>query len=245
MNTSFKLEPNLYYMKIIGLIGGITPESTIMYYQVLNDLAKNHFGGSHSCKVIIHSLDFGEIAKLQKEDRWDVLDTIMENAGKSLSNAGTDIILICANTMHLSIEAVRRQTDVPVIHIAEATAEQVIKGNLRTVALLGTKYTMEKDFFKDVLLSFGIKTVIPNLHDRTHIHNIIYNELSKGIINNASKQVYLQIIEKLIDDGVEGVILGCTEIPLLIKQKDVSVPVFDTTTIHASKAFNEALNNLD
>ena len=172
-------------MKTIGLIGGITPESTIMYYQILNKLANNHFGGSHSCKVIIHSLDFGEISGLQKEDRWDKLDHIMQLAAESLSNAGADIILICANTMHLSIEAVRAKVKIPVIHIAEATAEGIWALDLKTVALLGTKYTMEKDFFKEVLASFDINAIVPNPEDRNNIHDIIYSELSKGIINSA------------------------------------------------------------
>lgn len=228
-------------MQTIGLIGGITPQSTIMYYQVLNELASNHFGETHSCKVIINSVDFAEISKFQKENRWDLLDVIMANAGKSLENAGAKCILICANTMHLSIDAVRKAVAIPVLHIAEATSEQIKIKKLKTVALLGTKYTMEKDFFINILASYGIKAMVPNLDDRNKIHDIIYSELSKGLLTNTSKQIYLQIIGKLIDDGAEGVILGCTEIPLLIKQSDVAIPVFDTTTIHATKAFNLAL----
>lgn len=229
-------------MKTIGLIGGITPESTIMYYQVLNNLAKTHFGGSHSCKVIIYSVDFGEISRLQSENDWYRLNQIMSDAGKNLEKAGAKIILICANTMHLSIDAVSKTVSIPVIHIAEATAEKIIQKELKTVALLGTKYTMEKDFFINILSSFGIKTIVPDLNDRNRIHDIIYNELANGILNDTSKQVYLQIIEKLIDNGAEGIILGCTEIPLLIKQADVLKPIFDTTTIHASKAFEIALS---
>ncbi|GAA4882548.1 aspartate/glutamate racemase family protein [Flaviramulus aquimarinus] len=230
-------------MQTIGLIGGITPQSTIMYYEVLNRLASERFGENHSCKVIINSVNFAEIANLQKENRWDKLNDIMANAAKSLELAGAKCILICANTMHLTIEAVKKVVTIPVIHIAEATAQQIIEKNLNTVALLGTKYTMEKDFFINVLKSFGIKTIVPNLDDRNAIHEIIYTELSKGVLKDASKQVYLQIIEKLINEGAEGVILGCTEIPLLIKQIDVLVPVFDTTTIHATKAFMDVLNN--
>ena len=229
-------------MKTIGLIGGITPQSTILYYQILNDLANEKFGGNHSCKTIIHSLDFGEISKLQSQDDWYALDEIMKNAGKSLEIAGADMIIICANTMHLSIDAVRSVVTIPVIHIAEATAEKIKQKQIGKVALLGTKYTMEKDFFKDILLSNGIKVIIPDFEQREKIHDVIYSELSKGILNDASKQIYLQIIDKLIANGAKGVILGCTEIPLLIKQKDVSVPVFDTTTIHANAAFNSALN---
>lgn len=224
-------------MQTIGLIGGITPQSTIMYYEVLNNLASIHYGENNSCKVIINSVNFAEVSRLQKEDRWDLLDQLMAKAAKSLELAGAHCVLICANTMHLTIDAVKKAVSIPVIHIAEATAERIKAKNLKTVALLGTKYTMEKDFYTQVLKSFGITGIIPNLEDRNSIHDIIYNELSKGVLNDASKQIYLQIIDKLIAKGAEGVILGCTEIPLLIKQDDVSVPVFDTTTIHATKAF--------
>ena len=231
-------------METIGLIGGITPQSTIMYYNVLNRLASETFGDNHSCKVIINSLDFGEISKLQNENRWDKLNIIMADAGKSLKLAGANCILICANTMHLSIDAVREVVDIPVVHIAEATAEKIIEMKLKTVALLGTKYTMEKDFFIKMLASFGIDTMVPTLEDRNAIHRIIYDELAKGVVKSASKQVYMQIIEKLIKDGAEGVILGCTEIPLLINQTDVSVPTFDTTTIHATHAFKMGIIKL-
>ncbi|MCK0179394.1 aspartate/glutamate racemase family protein [Flavobacteriaceae bacterium S0862] len=229
-------------MKTIGLIGGITPQSTILYYQILNDLANKEFGGNHSCKTIIHSLDFGDISRLQSQDDWDTLNEIMKGAGKSLEKAGADLIIICANTMHLSIDAVRGVVSIPIIHIAEATAYKIKERQINEVALLGTKYTMEKEFFKDILLSNEIKVIIPDFELREKIHDVIYTELSKGIINNASKQIYLQIIDKLIGNGAKGVILGCTEIPLLIKQEDVLVPVFDTTTIHANAAFNSALD---
>ncbi|WP_430409058.1 aspartate/glutamate racemase family protein [Kordia sp.] len=228
-------------MKTIGLIGGITWQSTILYYQVLNTLAAERLGGKHSAKCIIHSVQFEEIHKLQAEGRWDLLDELMANAAKSLENAGADCILICANTMHLTIETVRNNVSIPVIHIAEATAEKIVAKELKTVALLGTKYTMEKDFYKDVLASFGIKTLIPNDEDRDEIHRVIYDELSKGELKPSSKQAYLDAIERMQQAGAEGIILGCTEIPLLIKQEDVAIPVFDTTTIHATKAMDLAL----
>ncbi|TJY33986.1 aspartate/glutamate racemase family protein [Pontimicrobium aquaticum] len=229
-------------MKTIGLIGGITPQSTILYYQILNDLANKEFGGNHSCKTIIYSLDFGEIAKLQSQGDWDTLDKIMLEAGKSLEKAGADLIIICANTMHLSIEAIKSVVVIPVIHIAEATAEKIKEQQIEKVLLLGTRYTMEKDFFKVILVSNGIDVIVPNEAEQQKIHDVIYSELAKGIINDASKQIYLQIIEKLVAKGAKGVILGCTEIPLLIQQSDVLVPVFDTTNIHANAAFNSALN---
>lgn len=225
-------------MNKIGLIGGITPESTILYYRILNELNANSLGKPHSAKVVINSFDFGEISKLQKESNWGQLNVLMANAAKDLENAGATCILICANTMHLCIEAVKNEVKIPVIHIAEATSKSILKKQLKKVILLGTKYTMEKDFFVTILNSFGIEAVIPELEDRNEIHRIIYDELAAGEIKKSSKEKYLSIIDKLLKNGAEGVILGCTEIPLLIKQEDVSVPVFDTTKIHATAAFN-------
>lgn len=230
-------------MKTIGLIGGITPQSTILYYEILNELTANYFGEFHSAKVIIHSVDFGIIKKHQNESRWDLLDKLMAHAGKSLELAGADCILICANTMHLCIDAIKNNVDIPVIHIAEATSTKITAKKISTVALLGTKYTMQKTFYKDVLKENGIKTLIPNSDDQEIIHNIIYKELSKGILKDESRKEYQRIITNLKTEGAEGVILGCTEIPLLIKQPDVDIPVFDTTTIHATTAFDFAIKS--
>ncbi|MDD7914183.1 aspartate/glutamate racemase family protein [Polaribacter ponticola] len=166
-----------------------------------------------------------------------MLDKLMAEAGENLADAGATCILICANTMHLCIDAVKKVVNIPVIHIAEATSNSILEKNIKKVALLGTKYTMEKDFFIDILTSFGIETIIPEQEERDLIHNVIYNELASGIIDSISKEKYLIIIDKLIKSGAEGIILGCTEIPLLIQQRDVSVPVFDTTKIHANAAF--------
>ncbi|WP_158837667.1 aspartate/glutamate racemase family protein [Polaribacter sp. L3A8] len=230
-------------MKKIGLIGGITPESTILYYRILNELNANSLGKPHSAKVIMSSFDFGQISQLQKEGRWDLLDQLMAEAGESLEKAGVTCILICANTMHLCIDAVKKVVTIPVIHIAEATSKSIIEKKVKKVALLGTKYTMEKDFFTDVLKSFGIEAMIPTSDEREIIHTIIYDELSVGNMNPVSKEKYLKIINRLIKSGAEGVILGCTEIPLLIDQDDVSVPVFDTTRIHATAAFKLSTKN--
>ncbi|PWG05106.1 aspartate/glutamate racemase family protein [Polaribacter aquimarinus] len=227
-------------MKKIGLIGGITPESTILYYRILNELNSKSLGKPHSAEVIINSFDFGQISKLQKESKWDLLDELMANAGKNLENAGATCIVICANTMHLCINAVRSVVNIPVIHIAEATSKSITAKKLKKVALLGTKYTMEKDFFKDILSSFNVETIIPNEEDRNEIHRVIYQELSSGEIHEKSKENYIKIINKLIKSGAEGIILGCTEIPLLIQHNDVDVPVFDTTKIHATAAYNFA-----
>ncbi|MFK7750711.1 MAG: aspartate/glutamate racemase family protein [Kordia sp.] len=231
-------------MQIIGLIGGITSQSTILYYQILNDLAAKHKGEPHAAKCIIFSVDFGEIQQLQHDGRWDLLNDIMSEAGKNLEKAGATSILICANTMHLTIEAVRKSVSIPVIHIAEATAEKIVAKELKKIVLLGTKYTMEMDFYKDVLTSFGIETLIPNAEERAEVNRVIYEELSKGTLKESSREAYITIIERLQNEGAEGVILGCTEIPLLIQQKDVSIPVFDTTTIHATKAMELAISEL-
>ncbi len=228
-------------MQLIGLIGGITWQSTIMYYEVLNRLAALHQGLSHSARCLIHSVEFSEIARLQKADRWDLLDEIMANAAQSLERGGATQIIICANTMHLSIDAIRSAVSIPVIHIAEATADQIIAKGISKVALLGTKYTMEKDFYKKVLSDRGITTIIPEEEDRNEIHRIIYDELSQGILTPESKAIYIDAINKLIAQGAEGIILGCTEIPLLIKEEDVTVPTFDTTTIHATAAYEKAI----
>jgi aspartate racemase len=224
-------------MNKIGLIGGITPESTILYYRILNQMNAAKLGGKHSAEVVMNSFDFGQISKLQNEGRWDLLNEMMADSGKNLENAGATCILICANTMHLCIDAVRNVVNIPVIHIAEATAKEINKKSLKKISLLGTKYTMEKNFFKDILTAFGIETIIPDEEDRNEIHRIIYDELSKGELKATSKEKYLNIINKQIKNGAEGVILGCTEIPLLIGQQDVAIPVFDTTNIHATAAF--------
>jgi len=211
-----------------------------MYYEVLNRLAAKDKGQSHSARCLIHSVEFSEISRLQKEDRWDLLDEIMKDAALSLEKGGATQVIICANTMHLSIDAIRSAVSIPVIHIAEATADQILAQGISKVALFGTKYTMEKDFYKNVLKERGISTIIPNEEDRDEIHRIIYDELSQGILLEDSKSSYITVINKLIDEGAEGIILGCTEIPLLIKAEDVSVPTFDTTTIHATAAYKQA-----
>ncbi len=227
-------------MKKIGLIGGITPESTILYYQILNKLSANQLGKVHSAELIINSFDFGQISQLVKQGRWDLLDKKMAETATNLENSGASCILICANTMHLCIDAVRKVVRIPVIHIADTTAKEIQKKGMQKVALLGTKYTMEKDFFRDILNEHSIETIIPDAEERDEIHRIIYDELAQGEFKKSSKESYLKIIDSLILNGAEGIILGCTEIPLLINQNDVSLPIFDTTKIHAAAAFKFA-----
>lgn len=227
-------------MKKIGLIGGITPESTVLYYQILNRLNANQLGKTHSAELIITSFDFGQISQLVEQGRWDLLNKKMAEAGTNLENAGASCILICANTMHLCIDAVKKVVRIPVIHIADSTAKEIQKKGIQKVALLGTKYTMEKDFFRDILKKHAIATIIPDVEERDEIHRIIYDELAQGEFKKSSKEKYLKIIDSLILKGAKGIILGCTEIPLLINQNDVSLPIFDTTKIHAAAGFEFA-----
>ena len=227
-------------MKKIGLIGGITPESTVLYYQILNRLNANQLGKTHSAELIINSFDFGQISQLVEEGRWDLLNKKMAEAGTNLENASASCILICANTMHLCIDAVRKVVRIPVIHIADSTAKEIQKKGIQKVALLGTKYTMEKDFFRDILNKHEIETIIPDVEERDEIHRIIYDELAQGEFKKSSKETYLKIIDSLILKGAKGIVLGCTEIPLLINQNDVSLPIFDTTKIHAAAGFEFA-----
>jgi aspartate racemase len=227
-------------MKKIGLIGGITPESTVLYYQILNRLNANQLGKTHSAELILTSFDFGQISQLVEQGRWDLLNKKMAEAGTNLENAGASCILICANTMHLCIDAVRKVVRIPVIHIADSTAKEIQKKGIQKVALLGTKYTMEKDFFRDILKKHAIATIIPDVEERDEIHLIIYDELAQGKFKKSSKEKYLKIIDSLILIGSEGIVLGCTEIPLLINQNDVSLPIFDTTRIHAAAGFEFA-----
>ena len=227
-------------MKKIGLIGGITPESTVLYYQILNRLNANQLGKTHSAELIITSFDFGQISQLVEKGRWDLLNKKMAEAGTNLENAGASCILICANTMHLCIDEVRKVVRIPVIHIADSTAKEIQKKGIQKVALLGTKYTMEKDFFRDILNKHAIETIIPDVEERDEIHRIIYDELAQGEFKKSSKEKYLKIIDSLILKGAKGIILGCTEIPLLINQNDVSLPIFDTTKIHAAAGFEFA-----
>ena len=229
-------------MKRIGLIGGMSWESSIVYYELINKKVKVILGGFHSCKSLIDTVDFDQIVKLQHEDKWEELDEIMVDSAKRLEKAGADIIVLCTNTMHLCSPAIKANISIPFLHIAEATGIEIISKGIKKVALLGTKFTMEKDFYKEVLSNqFGIEVIIPTDAERAQVHQIIYGELVQGKIKDESRQVYQTIIQNLEARGAEGVILGCTEIPLLISDSDVNIPTFDTTTLHAVKAVEWAL----
>ncbi len=229
-------------MKKIGLIGGMSWESSQVYYEIINKKVREVLGGFHSSKCVMESVDFAEIERLQHLDDWSTLNRIMIESARNLENAKADIIVLCTNTMHLCSEEIINNINIPFLHIAVATGKKIKEKNINKVLLLGTKFTMEKDFYKNILHNdFGIEVIIPNKEDRETVHKIIYEELVHGKIKRESKETYIKIINNSIKNGVEGVILGCTEIPLLIKSEDVNIPVFDTTRIHAESAVKFAL----
>ncbi|EQF24029.1 aspartate racemase family protein [Clostridioides difficile CD160] len=223
-------------MKTIGLIGGMSWESTITYYQVINTVIKERLGGLHSSKCILYSVDFQEIEECQSSGNWEKSARILSDAAIKLQDAGADFIVICTNTMHKVADKIQEKIHIPLINIANVTAEVLKEKGIKKVALLGTKYTMEQDFYKNIIINNGIEVLIPNEEDRIIVNNTIFNELCVGIVSDSSKKAFLSIIDKLGKQGVDGIILGCTEIDLLIKQNDTSIPLFDTTLIHAIEA---------
>lgn len=230
-------------MKKIGLIGGMSWESSLVYYKIINERAREVLGGFHSAKCIMESVNFAEIERLQHEGNWESLNSIMVDAARNLENAKAELIILCTNTMHLCYEAIIKNVNIPFLHIAIATGNKIKLNNIKKVLLLGTKFTMEKEFFGEILRNkFDIEVIIPNEVDREIVHKIIYKELVHGKIESSSKRTYQRIINDSIKNGAEGVILGCTEIPLLIKSGDVNIPTFDTTRIHAESAVEIALN---
>lgn len=228
-------------MKTIGLIGGMSWESSAVYYKILNQKVNENLGGVHSCKCIMISVDFDEIAKLQHVGNWDKLGDIMIDSAQKLEKAGADFIVLCTNTMHKLSGRIEKNVNIPLLHIADVTAEVIKESKINKVGLLGTKFTMEQGFIKDRLIDkHAIETIIPNEQQRNVIHNIIYNELVKGIINEESRKIYLAIINDLKAKGAEGIVLGCTEIMLLVSKDNTESIIFDTTEIHALKAIEFA-----
>ena len=228
-------------MKTIGLIGGMSWESTTTYYQIINETIKNELGGLHSAKCNLYSVDFSEIEECQANGNWAKSAEILSGAAKKLESAGADFIVICTNTMHKIVPQIQNHINIPILHIAEATAETLIRQNIKKVALLGTKYTMTQDFYKERLISKGLSVIIPSAKEVEEVNRIIYNELCVGIISASSRKIYSEIIERLKSAGAEAVILGCTEIGMLIRKDDSALPVFDTTVIHAQKAALQAI----
>lgn len=223
-------------LKTIGLIGGMSWESTVTYYKIINETVKEKLGGLHSAKCILYSVDFQEIEECQANGNWEKSGEILGEAANNLEKAGADFIVICTNTMHKVVNQIKEKISIPILHIAEMTAEKILEKGLKNIALLGTKYTMEQDFYKSKLIEKGINVVIPDKNDIEIINKVIYDELCLGTINSNSKKKFLEIVDKLRNKGAEGIILGCTEIGLLIKNEDTDVPLFDTAIIHAEQA---------
>jgi aspartate racemase len=229
-------------MKTIGILGGMSPESTAEYYRIINEAVRERLGGSHSAEMVIYSVDFQEYADLMQAGEWEQVKELLIAGAQRLEFAGVDLLLLATNTKHKFADEIQRNIAVPLLHIADATAEEIVAQGMKTVGLLGTRFTMEEDFYRGRLKDrFGIEVLIPPEPKRALIHRVIFDELVLGKTTDQSKQDFIKIIEELAKRGAEGVILGCTEIPLLVKPGETSVPLFDTTRIHALKAVDYAL----
>jgi aspartate racemase len=229
-------------MKTIGLLGGMSWESTVSYYRALNEGVKAALGGFHSAKLCLYSVDFAEIERLQHAGDWDATAEILSRAARSVEAAGADFLLIGTNTMHKVAPEIEASISIPLLHIADATAQRLAADGIRRVGLLGTRFTMEQDFYKGrITEGFGIEVLVPDAAQRDLVHEVIYHELCLGQVKETSRQRYLEIIESLREQGAEAVILGCTEIALLVQQSDTAVPLYDTTAIHAEEAVKWAL----
>ncbi|MEP0521733.1 MAG: aspartate/glutamate racemase family protein [Hyphomicrobiales bacterium] len=233
-------------MKTIGLIGGMSWESTVVYYQLLNRMARERLGGLHSAKLLLWSFDFADIEALQTKGDWNSATEAMIRAARALESGGAQCIVICTNTMHKMAEDVQQAIDIPLIHIADATAKAIKQTTAKKPLLLATRYTMEQDFYKGYLLAHhNLDVAIPDDNGRTIVHDIIYDELCQGIVSATSKARYLEVVQRARQKGADSVIFGCTEVGLLINQDDFSVPTFDTTAIHAASALEFAIDGPD
>lgn len=228
-------------MKIIGLIGGMSWESAAEYYRIINEEIKKRLGGLHSAECILYSVDFAKIEHFQNSGEWEKASEKISKVAYSLEQAGAEFIVICTNTMHKVVDTIQSNINIPVLHIADATAEQINKQNIKNIGLLGTKYTMDQDFYKSRIELNGMNLIVPSKEEREVVNKIVFEELCLGKIHQESKDYYKNVIDNLIKNGAEGIILGCTEISLLIKPDDFQVPLFDTTYIHACAAVNKSL----
>ncbi|WP_223671265.1 aspartate/glutamate racemase family protein [Kangiella shandongensis] len=230
-------------MKTIGLLGGMSWESTANYYKAINQEVKQRLGGLSSAKICLYSVNFAEIEHLQHQGEWQKTADILSEAAQSVEKAGADFLLICTNTMHKVAPEIETAINIPLLHIADTTGQQLVQNGIKSVGLLGTQFTMEQEFYKKRLTDkFGIEVLVPQEKERKQVHEIIYNELCRGEINQSSKETYLDIIDNLKQAGAEAIILGCTEIAMLVKPEDTSVPLYDTAAIHASAAVELALS---
>ena len=229
-------------MKTIGLLGGMSWESTALYYQWINDLVKKELGGLHSAQIAMVSVDFQGIEELQHRGEWDEAGEVLSKAAQQIEAAGADFLLICTNTMHKVAPQIEAAIEIPLLHIADATADEIKKRGMKTIGLLGTQFTMEQDFYAGRLADkHGLKVLVPEKEDREIVHRVIYDELVLGEVKDTSRAEYLRIMGQLQDEGAEGVIEGCTEIVMLVQQNHTAIPLFDTTAIHARKAVEMAL----
>jgi amino-acid racemase len=229
-------------MKTIGLLGGMSWESTVPYYQIINRTIAKELGGLHSAKILLYSADFDEVERLQHADRWDEAGALLADAAHGLETAGADFLVLCTNTMHRVAEDIEARVQVPLLHIADATAQAIQAAGFSTVGLLGTSFTMEQDFYRGRLESrFGLTVHVPEAASRKLVHDVIYDELCRGVVAEPSRERYRQVVSELVAVGAEGVVLGCTEIGLLLRPADVSVPLFDTAELHAQAAATFAL----
>ena len=228
-------------MKTIGLLGGMSWESTQSYYRAINEAVREQLGGLHSAKIVLYSVDFAEIEALQVQGDWETAGQLLAAAASAVERAGADFLVICTNTMHKVVPAIAAGISMPILHIADATADELMAQGVKKVGLLGTRFTMEQAFYKDRLIAHGIAVVVPDQADRDHVNRVIYEELCLGAIKADSRALYLDIIHRLQLQGAEAVILGCTEIALLVQPSDTPVALFDTTAIHAQQAVRQAL----
>ena len=229
-------------MKTIGLLGGMSWESTELYYRLINEETKRQLGGLHSAPIAMVSVDFDKLEKLQHADDWSAMAEMLSKRARQVEVAGADFLLICSNTMHKVADEVAESIDIPLLHLADATARRIVDAGIRTVGLLGTRFTMEHDFYKDILREHGLKVLTPAVEDRTTVHRVIYDELCLGLIRDASRQEFRSIMDALMDAGAEAVIEGCTEIGMLVAPDDTDIRLFDTTRIHAEEAVAYALS---
>jgi aspartate racemase len=231
-------------VKTIGLLGGMSWESSIEYYRIINETVRSRLGGLHSAQCVMYSVDFAEIEELQRGGRWPQATKLMVDAARHVQNGGADFLVICTNTMHKMADDVQRQIAIPLLHIADATAERIKAGGIETVGLLGTRFTMEEDFYKGRLVAgHGLQVVVPSAGEREIVDAVIYEELCLGRVEDSSREKYVSIMDNLVESGAEGIILGCTEIGLLVGDDYDRVPLFDTATIHAEAAVDYALEN--
>jgi aspartate racemase len=228
-------------MRMIGMLGGMSSESSTLYYQLANQLVRDRLGGLHSARCLLYSLDFAEVERLQVAGRWEQAGELLAGAARSLQDAGAELLVLCTNTMHRVADQVQAAVEIPLLHIADATAEAVRRAGLGTVGLLGTAFTMEQDFYRARLAGHGLSVLTPPQADRAVVHRVIYDELVRGTISDRSRAAYRQVIARLVDAGAEGILLACTEIELLIGQADSPVPVFPTTRLHVAAAVDHAL----